>query len=164
MYNEGVDLRLVCIRQGDIVYITKEDHNTIGHEQRPGRPAVVIQAGKTTCMVVYLTTRGAETQGLEPWRVRIPSAPRPSVAICDQIKTIDDRRVDRVLGHVTPEEMQQVKDMVAECLGIDRAVADRRVQDLQCELIQAKAAIRAWKEVALELRGGFLNAGLKSAA
>ena len=69
-------------------------------------------------MVVYLTTKRdrPDPAGLH---IEIGSAPKPSIALCDQIKTVDTRRLDKCCGHVTDEEMAQIDDAIRRALGLE---------------------------------------------
>lgn len=159
------------ITRGDMFYVTRGDI-TIGHEQQPGRPGIIVGApprGGATCMVVYLTTKRDKPDPLGV-HVEINSAPKPSVALCDQIKTVDVRCLDSYCGHVTADEMAQVDEGIATALGLevehehlnDYEIADIRmaesedepnkvIDSLISELTEAKEQAYSWRRVALHL-------------
>lgn len=142
-------------RRGDIVYVEREIEETKGHEQLPGRPAVIVSnATSGTCMVVYLTTNEAKaTDGT--LHVRISTAARPSVALCDQIKTVDVRRLGRWYGHVTQTEAEAIDRAMLKALAMqDAAQAKTEEEKLQGLLLAARAEAKAWKEIALKFAGG----------
>lgn len=116
-------------------------------------------------MVVYLTTKRdrPDPSGLH---IEIESAPKPSIALCDQIKTIDTRRLDKCCGHVTNEEMAQIDDAIRRVLGLEEE-APRNTYDpepwrpakqitetdrqLLEQLAEAKEQAESWRRMALHL-------------
>ena len=115
-------------------------------------------------MVVYLTTKRDRHDpcGLH---IEIGSAPKPSIALCDQIKTVDTRRLGNRCGHVTDEEMAQIDDAIRRALGLEEE-APRNIYDpkrwrdvrraaetdrLEEQLAEAKEQAESWRQVALHL-------------
>lgn len=145
----------VIYRRGDIVYVEREIEETKGHEQLPGRPAVIVSgAAGDTCMVVYLTTNEARATD-STLHVRISTAARPSVALCDQIKTVDVRRLGSWYGHVTQAEAEEIDRAMLKALVMqDVRPAQTEEQRLQGLLLEARAEAKAWKEIALKFGGG----------
>lgn len=89
-------------------------------EQSANRPAVVVSndAGNRyapTVEVVYLTTR---TKTRLPTHVLVGSAPRPSIALCEQITTVSKSRLQRCIGRVTREEINNIDKALTISLGI----------------------------------------------
>ena len=106
------------VRRGDIFYVG--GGTATGSEQRANRPAVVVSndAGNRYASIVemvYLTTR--EKASL-PTHVRINSAERTSLALCEQIVTVCKSRLERRIGSVTAEEMQNIDKALKRSLGI----------------------------------------------
>lgn len=106
------------VRRGDIFYVG--GGTATGSEQRANRPAVVVSndAGNRCASIVemvYLTTR--EKASL-PTHVRINSAERTSLALCEQIVTVCKSRLERRIGSVTAEEMQNIDKALKRSLGI----------------------------------------------
>jgi len=50
---------------------------------------------------------------------------KPSWALIDQLRTVDKRRVDRVFGIVSPEELAAIDDGLRLFLGIERRASPR---------------------------------------
>lgn len=115
-------------------------------------------------MVVYLTTKRdrPDPGGLH---IEIGSAPKPSIALCDQIKTVDTRRLDKCCGHVTDEEMEQIEDAIRRALGLEEETP-RNIYDpkpwrdtfheaetdrLEEQLAEAKEQAESWRRMALHL-------------
>ena len=106
------------VRRGDIFYVG--GGVATGSEQRANRPAVVVSndAGNRYASIVemvYLTTR--EKASL-PTHVRINSAEKPSLALCEQIVTVCKSRLERRIGSATAEEMQDIDKALKRSLGI----------------------------------------------
>lgn len=96
------------IRRGDIYYIDK--YPTIGSEQQAGRPAIIVSNEKNnqhsaTVEVVYLTT---QPKADLPTHVTISSAPRSSIALCEQVTSVSIDRIGDKVGRLTKREMTQV--------------------------------------------------------
>lgn len=116
------DENTVAVTRGDIVFVEKLDSKTVGHEQRAGRPAVIISNDRSNhksgvVNIVYLTASSTHRAGcLSP---SIRSSRKPSLAICNQVTTIDKSRISGVKGHVTDEEMRAIESGVKLALQID---------------------------------------------
>ena len=105
------------ISRGDICYI--QSNFSSGSEQWGGRPAVIVSNEANnqfspTVEVVYLTTRPKNDL---PTHVTIRSAPRESIALCEQISTVALERVGAYAGHVTDAEMAQLE--IAMMISLD---------------------------------------------
>lgn len=107
------------IRRGDIYYIQKGV--SCGSEQIAGRPGIIVSNNKCNEVsgvveVVFLTTQEKRPM---PTHVRITSAPRESIALCEQINSVDTERIGNYCGHLTDKEMSEVDRALAVSLGID---------------------------------------------
>lgn len=96
------------IKRGDIYYIDK--YPTTGSEQQAGRPAIIVSNEKNnqhsaTVEVVYLTT---QPKADLPTHVTINSAPRESIALCEQVTSVSVDRIGDKMGRLTKREMTQV--------------------------------------------------------
>lgn len=97
------------IVRGGIYYVDKV--MTEGYEQHTGRPAIVVSNVTAAdyahiVSIVPLTTANKE---LTRTRTRIRSSGTNAIALCEQIDTIDCRKVGDMKGMATPEEMAAVK-------------------------------------------------------
>lgn len=106
------------IKRGDIYFVV--GGAAIGSEQSANRPAVVVSNDignrfAPIVEVVYLTTR--KKVGL-PTHVFIGSAPKPSVALCEQIVTVSKSRLQRRIGRVTQQEINNIDKALRKSLGI----------------------------------------------
>ena len=98
------------IRRGDIWWVDFEPAQ--GAEIRKTRPAVVITAdalnrARRTVVVVPLST-GPEPH--PPIVVAIPSAGARSVAVCDQLRAVDKRRLARNAGRISGSDLAIIED------------------------------------------------------
>jgi len=105
------------ISRGDICYI--QSNFSSGSEQWGGRPAVIVSNEannqfSSAVEVVYLTTQPKNDL---PTHVTIRSAPRESIALCEQISTVALERVGAYAGHVTDTEMAQLE--IAMMISLD---------------------------------------------
>lgn len=107
------------IKRGDIYYI-ESGYATVGSEQRPGRPAVVVSNDKnneysSTLEVIYLTTQPKHDL---PTHVTIRSTNRESTALCEQITSVAVERFGDYCGHVTEHEMNRIETALLISLGL----------------------------------------------
>lgn len=106
------------IKRGDIYYIQKSV--SCGSEQIAGRPGIIVSNNKCNEVsgvveVVFLTTQ--EKRPL-PTHVTITSAPRTSIALCEQINSVDIERIGNYCGHLTEKEMSEVDHALTVSLGL----------------------------------------------
>lgn len=99
----------MSVKRGEIYYVSKT--SVIGSEQEAGRPAIIVSnnsqnESSTVVEVVYLTT---EPKKDLPTHVTIRSAPRQSIALCEQISSVSTTRIGNYIGEVTEREMTQIE-------------------------------------------------------
>lgn len=114
---------LISLRRGDVFLVTFDP--TVGAEIRKTRPAVVIQndignrAGSTT-IVAAITSRVHN----EPYPFEVALAAgeagleKASVALLNQIRTVDRRRLVRKLGTLRADAMRRVDRALAISVGL----------------------------------------------
>lgn len=110
--------------RGDIYYADMEPH--IGSEQGGTRPVVVLQNDvgnryAPTLIVATVTSR-TEKKKYQPTHVLIAhntAFEKPSVVQLEQIFTIDKSRVQRFLGRLTQDEMQEIEKGVVSSLDLN---------------------------------------------
>ena len=109
--------------RGDIYYADMEPH--IGSEQGGTRPVVVLQNDvgnryAPTLIVATVTSR-TEKKRYQPTHVLIAhntAFEKPSVVRLEQIFTIDKSRIQRFLGRLTQDEMQEIEKGVVSSLAL----------------------------------------------
>lgn len=109
------------MKRGEIYYIERYQNEESGSEQHAGRPAIIVSNDKNnefseTVEVVYLTTRPKNDL---PTHVKIRSATRESVALCEQITTVSVTRVGEYVGTCTDSEMRMLETALAISLSLD---------------------------------------------
>lgn len=114
---------------GDILLIMLPSHAPAGHEQEGVRPAVVVglpqRAGQprfSTLLVIPFTTQEGTWSKKAPrlyprLRSGAGGLPRPSIALLDQVRSIDARRVSSYLGSLTGKEFQPIKEGLKQIFG-----------------------------------------------
>ena len=109
--------------RGDIYYADMEPH--IGSEQGGTRPVVVLQNDvgnryAPTLIVATVTSR-TEKKKYQPTHVLIAhntAFEKPSVVQLEQNFTIDKSRIQRFLGWITQNEMQEIEKGVVSSLAL----------------------------------------------
>ena len=105
----------------------------IGHEQGRSRPCVVIQNDvgnrfSSTTIVVPLTD-AAHIKAPSPIYVPVKQGEggttKDSYILCDQIRTVDQRRFRSVFGTLSPETMASVDAALLVSLGLPGATSKR---------------------------------------
>jgi mRNA interferase MazF len=104
------------VRRGDIWWVSLDP--TRGSEIRKTRPAVVITVNalnraRRTVVVVPLST-GPEPR--PPIIVPTPSAGPNSVAICDQLRAVDKRRLTRISGRLSTTDLRILEEGLRQIL------------------------------------------------
>ena len=111
------------IRRGDIYYV-RGCLDAVGSEQKANgksRPAIVISNNvgnkySKIKQVVYITTKNKNDI---PTHVVINSAKYTSIAICEQIFSVSDERIEKYVGHCTEEEMEKIDKALMISIGLD---------------------------------------------
>ena len=105
------------IERGQVYYISADTHT--GAEIGMYRPGVVISSTErneksSVVTIVYASTgRGHDNESV---LVPLPSSYKRSVAVCDQIFTVDKSRVGRFMFKVTDFEMFQIETALGKIL------------------------------------------------
>lgn len=107
------------IKRGEIFYIHADAVQTIGSEQRPGRPGIIISGDQIntnarTVEIVYTTTSAKQALTTH---VIVHSTPRESTALCEQITTVAVERIGNHIGSCTKSEMEAIDKAVLASLG-----------------------------------------------
>ena len=111
------------IKRGDLVYVNFDP--IIGSEQGGPRPAVVIQndIGNRHAPTVIIAPITSKTKKSNlPTHVKLTSKylERNSVALLEQIKTIDKTRIEDYIGTLADEEMKMIDKALRISLGMGR--------------------------------------------
>lgn len=101
---------------GDLVWADLDP--TVGREQKGQRPVLLLTepiAGQVIAVPLSHTDRY--------WRSHVrlapePGATQPSVAMCEQVRSLSTSRVDGHAGRVEDHELAEVRDVLGRLLGI----------------------------------------------
>ena len=113
------------VRRGDIYYADLSP--VVGSEQGGVRPVLIVQndlgnQSSPTVIVVPLTSRPKRLR--QPTHVRVDppegGLSRPSVVLCEQVRTLEKRRLSVCLGEVTPGTLNRVDAALRRALGTAR--------------------------------------------
>ena len=104
------------VRRGDIWWVSLDP--TQGSEIRKTRPAVVMTADalnrvRRTVVIVPLSTGPVPRP---PIVVATPSAGPNSVAVCDQLRAVDKRRLTRLSGRLSTTDLRMIEEGVRRIL------------------------------------------------
>jgi mRNA interferase MazF len=113
----------VKLERGRMIVVTLDP--TRGQEQRGQRPCVVVSDPTVTAdqrypLVAVVPMTSTPGEGLlYPALAPGPSGlRRTSWALVDQVRSVDKRRVTRVHGPVSPEELEAIDEGLAAFLGL----------------------------------------------
>ena len=114
---------MVAITRGDVVLCDLSP--VVGSEQAGIRPTVIVQIDRANTasphtVIVPFTTK--IRRALLPSHAFVPAGAggltQDSVALCEQIRVIDKRRITRVLGHLEDPHMEEVAKALRTILGL----------------------------------------------
>ena len=113
------------LKRGEIYYVYKQDAANVGSEQEAGRPAIIVSndIGNTHSSIVEIVFLTTKPKNELPTHVTIRSTNRVSVALCEQITTIDTCRLGDYVGAVSDFEMSQLEIALAISLGLETGTA-----------------------------------------
>lgn len=135
-------------KRGDIYYV--EPYYNVGSEQRAGRPAIIISNNvnnehSPTLEVVYLTTQPKNDM---PTHVTVFGTGRESIALCEQVHTVDYQRLGNYCGSCTKQEMEAINIALMVSIGLDNLVPQERVVEVVKEVpVEVPAAEQSSEEL-----------------
>lgn len=109
--------------RGDIYFIkndNKEKESKSQIQRISGRPLIIVSnniGNKAASILegVLLTTQKKKPL---PTHVKINSARKPSIALCEQIITIDKKNIGKYIGQCTEEEIKKIDKALAVSIGL----------------------------------------------
>ena len=125
------------MKRGDIYFA--DLNPVIGSEQGGFRPVLIIQNDlgnrfSPTVIALPLTSK----TGKAPLRTHVPLVPpqggvsRPSIILCEQVRTLEKSRLGRYLGTLRPEKLLLVERALAAAVGQSQPTADEE-NETACE-------------------------------
>ena len=132
--------------RGQIYYVYPSE--AVGSEQEGGRPAIIVSNDvgnefSKVVEVVYLTTR--EKKPL-PTHVRISSTNRQSIALCEQIETIDKQRIGKYINEISEGELKNLEKAMLVSLGIQTNLKGTKYLELWRKMAESYEAEEAPEE------------------
>jgi mRNA interferase MazF len=108
----------MTIQRGCVYWVDLE--LTAGSQQRGRRPCLVLSVDPINAMrrTVGVIPLSSSPKVAEPIVVAVPSIGPQTVAICDQLRAVDKRKIDRLIGTVTDAELAVVEAAVKEVFGL----------------------------------------------
>lgn len=109
--------------KGDVFYVQSDNiTQPIGSEMWADRPAVIVSNDGNNhhspiLQIIYLTS--SFRKKLSPMHVELKSLGEHSIAMCEQIYTIDKSRLTKYIAHITDTELDNIKKAISFCLGLD---------------------------------------------
>lgn len=107
--------------RGDIVFVYNDVHKTTGHEWSKSRPAIIVSnntCNKYSPVVEVVFTTHSRRKHLLPTHVILKSTPKPSVALCEHVYSVDKSRIKRTIGRCSPKELFRINNALAIGLGL----------------------------------------------
>jgi mRNA interferase MazF len=118
------------VKRGTVILVSLGA--TVGHEQRGARPCVVVTdpaviEDQRFPMLAVVPLTGTPGEGALYARLRPGESGlvKPSWALIDQLRTIDKRRVIRVFGVISPDELAAIDDGLQLFLGLGTSTKTR---------------------------------------
>ena len=114
----------MTLDRGTVILVTLDP--TIGHEQRGQRPCIAVSdpavnADQRFALIAVVPVTGTAGEGaLYPALLPGPSGlAKPSYALIDHLRSIDKRRIRRIFGQVTDNELGLIEQGLELFLGLD---------------------------------------------
>ncbi|MBM4084313.1 MAG: type II toxin-antitoxin system PemK/MazF family toxin [Planctomycetes bacterium] len=114
---------MVAVSRGDVVLC--DLNPVVGTEQAGIRPALVLQIDRANAVsphtiIVPFTSR--IRQALLPCHALVPAGvgglSQDSVALCEQVRVADKRRIIKLLGRLDAQHLKAVEDALRTVLGL----------------------------------------------
>ena len=118
----------MSLTRGDVVLVLFPFTDTSGAKRRP---ALVVQCDRNNRrlhdVILALITSNTQRVELEPTQLRIDIATaegqpsgllHPSAVKCEQLMTVHQRLIERVIGHLPPALMQKVEQCLRASLDL----------------------------------------------
>ena len=111
-----------CVLRGQIYHINGDRSCLpVGSEMWPDRPAVIVSNDinnqySRTVEVVYLTSKCRRKYS--PTHIQVRGNTHPSLALCEQIHSVDKSRLGDLLGTLSQDEIEEIDGALQISLGI----------------------------------------------
>lgn len=112
------------ISRGDIFYVIDNPAKpATGAEIWADRPALIVSndvlnTTSNAVQIVFLSTSTKKKPN--PTHIAVTSGTKKAIAMCEQIHTVDISRLTDFIGHISPEEMDDIDGGLLFALQINR--------------------------------------------
>lgn len=135
-------------KRGDIFYVKNSDSPV-----SKGVAAIIVSdekyAIRNSVQIVHLSTTPKEESVLH---VKITSATRPSVSLCEHIKTVFEDRLDERIGTCTQEELSNINSALKLSLNLGGEPSDMEsCGSNDSEIAELRMKLNMYKELYDEL-------------
>lgn len=115
------------MERGEVYYLRYDD--SYGHEMATGRPVVVISSdvGIDRCDVVTIAFLTSKYKQINI-NVEVNCTPRRSWVLCNQLATVDKRRLGDKMCKLSPSELAEVDEKICDALGLWSVVKEVEVE------------------------------------
>ncbi|MDD6683321.1 MAG: type II toxin-antitoxin system PemK/MazF family toxin [Clostridiales bacterium] len=124
------------MKRGDIYFADLDP--VIGSEQGGTRPVLIIQNDlgnrfSPTVIILPLTSK----MGKVPLRTHVSILPpqggvrKPSIILCEQVRTLEKSRLKGYLGHLPPDKMARVEAALSLAVAGEEDEKDEKEKDLR---------------------------------
>jgi mRNA interferase MazF len=108
----------LSLKRGDIYWVNLDP--TVGSEIKKKRPCVLIGAtpindARRTVLVLPLSSAGTPRP---PLAVQVECLGRKAVAVCDQLRAIDKRRLREKAGSLKASDLKEIEDGLRQVLSL----------------------------------------------
>lgn len=115
------------IRRGELYYA--DLNPVVGSEQGGERPVLIIQNNignkhSPTAVVVAITSKLCKSNLPTHVKLNFSKLPKNSMALLEQIRTIDKRRISMYIGKLSQEEMEMIESALLLSVGMKRRKDD----------------------------------------
>lgn len=107
--------------RGDIVYVHNDVCKATGSEWSKDRPAIIVSndmCNKYSPVIEVVFTTHSKRKHLLPTNVILKSTPKPSVALCEHVYSVDKSRIERIIGQCSQKELFRINNALAVSLGL----------------------------------------------
>jgi mRNA interferase MazF len=103
----------MVISQYDIILVNLDP--TVGHEMQKARPCVIISPNELNNQLATLIIAPMTTVSHPyPTRVSVTLDKKSGWIVLDQIRTIDKKRIIKILGKLNQKEITAIKNIINE--------------------------------------------------
>ena len=112
------------IKRGDLFYADLSP--VVGSEQGGIRPVLIVQndvGNKYSPTIIAVAVTSQLTKAKLPTHIELKAEdfglPKDSVALCEQIRTLDKRRLKEKIGRLTKSKIREINNAMLISLGFD---------------------------------------------